>query len=65
MEKKSQFQKNWEKQANIANIERALNTLSYNNKSQPGSLIDLAYDIVFQDLMSKLLQLNNKDLDHE
>jgi len=62
---KTQFQKNWEKQANIANLERALNTLSYNNTSQPGTALDIAYDMVFQDLIAKLLQLNNKDLDNE
>lgn len=65
MEKKSQFQKNWEKLANIANIERALNALSYNNTAQPGSPLDVAYEMVFKDLFTKLLQLNDKDLDNE
>ena len=62
---KTQFQKNWEKKSKIINIERTLNLLSHINTSQSGSALDIAYDLVFQDLVEKLLQLNNKDLDNE
>ena len=61
MDKMSLFDKNWEKHARTLNIEKALLTLKKECTAAEGSTLDNAYDMVFQDLMAKLLEIKNLD----